>query len=249
MPAGEPLLEPHIAHLDPAVSVIRFGDAPDIDLDLSLRQGVGAAERGGRARVLPGARCRARARGAHRGGGVGAARRGAAAERRRHPHRGLLQRDPLAMRAALADPGPARRPPGGGARRHDGLGPQETLHHREVGEAARDAGVDLLVAVGDRAAAYVAGADGVPSVRIATVEEAIEAVPGLIEPGDVVLIKGSRSMRLERLGAVIAAPEAGAERVPRVLIAAISAATLLMFLGPSIAWLRANGWASSPRPG
>ena len=71
-------------------------------------------------------------------------------------------------------------------------------------EAARAAGVDLLVAVGERAAAYVVGADGVPSRHMATVEEAVEVVPGLIEPGDVVLLKGSRSMRLERIGAVIA---------------------------------------------
>jgi UDP-N-acetylmuramoyl-tripeptide--D-alanyl-D-alanine ligase len=62
----------------------------------------------------------------------------------------------------------------------------------------------MLVAVGSRAAAYVDGADGVRSVHIATVEEAVETVPGLIEPGDVVLLKGSRSMALERIGAVIA---------------------------------------------
>jgi UDP-N-acetylmuramoyl-tripeptide--D-alanyl-D-alanine ligase len=63
--------------------------------------------------------------------------------------------------------------------------------------------------VGDRASAYVAGADGVPSRHMATVEEAIEEVPGLIEPGDVVLLKGSRSMALERVGAAIAPPGAG----------------------------------------
>ena len=192
--------------------MIRFGDAPDIDLDLSLSKGwelQNAAAALACCRALdavpaPGARIEVAVsalRGQERPLSVG----------------GTLIEDcynanPLAMRAALAD-----------LARRDGrrvavladmmeLGPQETLHHREVGEAARDAGVDLLVAVGDRAAAYVAGADGVPSVHIATVEEAIEAVPGLIEPGDVVLLKGSRSMRLERIGAVIAAPEAGAER-------------------------------------
>ena len=78
-----------------------------------------------------------------------------------------------------------------------------------MGEAAREAGIDLLVAVGERAVDYVAGADGPASVHFATVEEAVEAVPGLLRPGDVVLLKGSRSMALERVGAVIAPePEA-----------------------------------------
>ena len=34
-PTDEPLLEPHIAALDPGVRVVRFGDAPTVDLDLS----------------------------------------------------------------------------------------------------------------------------------------------------------------------------------------------------------------------
>jgi UDP-N-acetylmuramoyl-tripeptide--D-alanyl-D-alanine ligase len=84
------------------------------------------------------------------------------------------------------------------------LGPGELDLHREVGAAAADAGIDLLVAVGERAAAYADGADGLATVRLATVEEAVETVPGLLEPGDVVLLKGSRSMRLERVGAAIA---------------------------------------------
>ena len=59
--------------------------------------------------------------------------------------------------------------------------------------------------MGERAAAYVAGADGVPSRHMATVEEAVERRAGADRAGgDVVLLKGSRSMRLERIGAVIA---------------------------------------------
>jgi UDP-N-acetylmuramoyl-tripeptide--D-alanyl-D-alanine ligase len=65
-------------------------------------------------------------------------------------------------------------------------------------------GIDLLIGVGERAAAYVAGADGLAAVHLASVDEALERVPGLLADGDVVLLKGSRSMRLERLGAVIA---------------------------------------------
>ena len=35
--------------------------------------------------------------------------------------------------------------------------------------------------------------------HFAEVEHAIETVPGLIEPGDLVVVKGSRSLRLERV--------------------------------------------------
>jgi UDP-N-acetylmuramyl pentapeptide synthase len=63
--------------------------------------------------------------------------------------------------------------------------------------------------VGERASAYAQGADGLPSEHFATVEEAIEAVPGLVREGDVVLLKGSRSMRLERVGAVLAPDGSG----------------------------------------
>jgi UDP-N-acetylmuramyl pentapeptide synthase len=41
-------------------------------------------------------------------------------------------------------------------------------------------------------------------VHYATVEEAVEGVPGQLRSGDVVLLKGSRSMALERVSAVIA---------------------------------------------
>jgi UDP-N-acetylmuramoyl-tripeptide--D-alanyl-D-alanine ligase len=84
------------------------------------------------------------------------------------------------------------------------LGPDEALYHQEIGAAAAQAGIDLLIGVGDRAAGYVSAADGVEAVHIATVEEALERVPSLIADGDVVLLKGSRSMRLERIGAVLA---------------------------------------------
>ena len=204
VPDGEPLLEPHLATLDPGVTVVRFGDAPDIDLDLSLSK---AWELRNAAAAL--ACCRALGAVPAGGARVDVAVSALRGQERPLSAGGTLIEDcynanPLAMRAALADLG------GRDGRRVAvladmmELGPEEERHHREVGEAARAAGVDLLVAVGERAAAYVAGADGVPSRHMATVEEAVEVVPGLIEPGDVVLLKGSRSMRLERIGAVIA---------------------------------------------
>ncbi len=112
--------------------------------------------------------------------------------------------NPIAMRAALADL--ATRPGRRVAVLADmmELGPDEGRYHREIGEAAAAAGIDLLIGVGERAAGYVAGADGLEAVHIATVEEALEQVPGLLREGDVVLLKGSRSMRLERLADAIA---------------------------------------------
>jgi UDP-N-acetylmuramoyl-tripeptide--D-alanyl-D-alanine ligase len=209
VPADEPLLEPHLATLDPGVSVVRFGPVPDVDLDLSLSK---AWELANASAAL--ACCRALGAEPPAGARVEVAFSALRGQERPLSAGGTLIEDcynanPLAMRAALAD-----------LAGRDGrrvavladmmeLGPEEERHHREVGEAARAAGVDLLVAVGDRAAGYVAGADGVPSRHIATVEEAIEVVPGLIEPGDVVLLKGSRSMALERIGAVIAPVDAG----------------------------------------
>jgi UDP-N-acetylmuramoyl-tripeptide--D-alanyl-D-alanine ligase len=208
VPADEPLLEPHLARLDPGVRVIRFGAAPDIRLDLSLSK---AWELRNAAAAL--ACCRALGAAPAEGTRVDVAVSAMRGQERPLRAGGVLIEDcynanPLAMRAALADL--AARPGRRVAVLADmmELGPQETRFHREVGEAARDAGIDLLVAVGERAAAYVAGADGVPSVHLATVEEAVEAVPELVEEGDVVLLKGSRSMRLERIGAVIA-PEGG----------------------------------------
>jgi UDP-N-acetylmuramoyl-tripeptide--D-alanyl-D-alanine ligase len=208
VPADEPLLEPHLARLDPGVRVIRFGAAPDIRLDLSLSK---AWELRNAAAAL--ACCRALGAAPAEGARVDVAVSAMRGQERPLRAGGVLIEDcynanPLAMRAALADL--AARPGRRVAVLADmmELGPQETRFHREVGEAARDAGIDLLVAVGERAAAYVAGADGVPSVHLATVEEAVEAVPELVEEGDVVLLKGSRSMRLERIGAVIA-PEGG----------------------------------------
>ena len=112
--------------------------------------------------------------------------------------------NPIAMRAALADL--AGRPGRRVAVLADmkELGPDEARYHREIGEAAAAAGIDLLIGIGDLGAEYVAGANGLEAVHIGTVEEAVEQVPGLLADGDVVLLKGSRSMRLERIGAVIA---------------------------------------------
>jgi UDP-N-acetylmuramoyl-tripeptide--D-alanyl-D-alanine ligase len=77
------------------------------------------------------------------------------------------------------------------------------LHHQVGMEAAR-AGLEVVVAVGELAKAAAAGAleGGMPAGAVHHLERAEEAarvVPGLIGPGDVVLVKASRGVRLERV--------------------------------------------------
>ena len=71
------------------------------------------------------------------------------------------------------------------------LGPGAAGYHREIGEHARAAGVDLLIGVGEPARDYD------PDELVGTPEEAAELLAAQLEPGDTVLVKGSRSAGLE----------------------------------------------------
>ena len=85
------------------------------------------------------------------------------------------------------------------------LGPGAPAYHREVGAAASRAGVDVLLAVGPLARSYLDGARGVPVTRWApTVEQGLAALRQLLQPGDFVLVKGSRAMGLEAIGEAVA---------------------------------------------
>jgi len=78
------------------------------------------------------------------------------------------------------------------------LGPGAPGYHLEIGAAVADARVDALVAIGPLARGYVEGAAGVePAVWAPTLEEGLEAAARIVEPGDCVLVKGSRAMGLE----------------------------------------------------
>ena len=75
--------------------------------------------------------------------------------------------------------------------------------HRRVGAAVADAGVDLLVAVeGDAKwiadAATRAGLERSQVVFFADAAAAGAALPELLAAGDVVLLKGSRGVGLEK---------------------------------------------------
>ncbi|HEX8050072.1 MAG TPA: UDP-N-acetylmuramoyl-tripeptide--D-alanyl-D-alanine ligase [Solirubrobacterales bacterium] len=71
------------------------------------------------------------------------------------------------------------------------LGPDSPSYHRQVGEHARAVGVDFVVGVGLPARDYD------PDELVADPGEAAELLAARLEPGDVVLVKGSRSAGLE----------------------------------------------------
>lgn len=71
------------------------------------------------------------------------------------------------------------------------LGPGAAGYHREVGGHARAEGIDMLVGVGEPARDYD------PDELVGDPEEAAELLVAQLEPGDAILVKGSRSAGLE----------------------------------------------------
>jgi UDP-N-acetylmuramoyl-tripeptide--D-alanyl-D-alanine ligase len=78
------------------------------------------------------------------------------------------------------------------------LGPGAPGFHREVGEHARAAGVDMLLGVGLPARDYG------PDELVADPAEAAELLAARLQPGDAVLVKGSRSAGLEAVASELA---------------------------------------------
>jgi UDP-N-acetylmuramoyl-tripeptide--D-alanyl-D-alanine ligase len=78
------------------------------------------------------------------------------------------------------------------------LGPESGSYHREIGSHASDIGIDVLIPVGDGALDYTRDFEGEVH-PVATPEDAGALLRGLARPGDRVLIKGSRSVGLERV--------------------------------------------------
>lgn len=70
------------------------------------------------------------------------------------------------------------------------LGEEAPRYHAEVAQLLRELGVEHVIAVGELARTY--GGDWVPSAA-----DAVDALREVLRPGDVVLVKGSRSVGLE----------------------------------------------------
>lgn len=78
------------------------------------------------------------------------------------------------------------------------LGPGAAGYHRAVGDHARAAGIDLLIGVGEPAREYR------PDELVADPGEAAELLAAHLQPGDALLVKGSRSAGLEAVAEQLA---------------------------------------------
>ncbi|GHH74228.1 UDP-N-acetylmuramoyl-tripeptide--D-alanyl-D-alanine ligase [Streptomyces sulfonofaciens] len=124
--------------------------------------------------------------------------------------------NPESMRAALralAAMGEARRAEGGRTWAVLGqmaeLGDEALAEHDAVGRLAVRLNVSKLVAVGGveaawlRAGAYNEGSWGEESVHVSDAEAAVDLLRAELRPGDVVLVKASRSVGLERVATAL----------------------------------------------
>ena len=215
IPAGEPLLDPHLRN---DVKTITFGEQGDvralaadddrmwigvgremITLDVSFRQAhlrrnllaaVAAAHAIG---VVPRGRVEL-ALTPGRGERVGLSSGVTLID-------DCYNANPMSMRAALEDLADtaerdrhARRVAVLGDMLE--LGERERDFHAQLGHQAHTAGVDVLVTVGPQAAAMSETFVGTIH-RARDANEAARLVPPLLETGDVVLVKGSRAVGLE----------------------------------------------------
>ncbi|HWH11221.1 MAG TPA: UDP-N-acetylmuramoyl-tripeptide--D-alanyl-D-alanine ligase [Solirubrobacteraceae bacterium] len=221
LPADEPALEPYVRE---DIELIRFGPGGDVSLVRADAAGVEIDFRGERIDLEPGFRSThqlsnllaavgaAAALGVRPQGRIEVAFTGGRGDRRILATGVVLVDDcynanPMSMRAALEDlklTASGRRVAVLGDMLE--LGPDERRFHRELGEQASDAGIDLLVTVGSRAA--WAGERFAAEHRHADdAAEAAAVVPGLVRAGDTVLIKGSRGVGLEVVTRALAADQ------------------------------------------
>ena len=94
------------------------------------------------------------------------------------------------------------------------LGEQSEVSHRRVGRAVVEYEFDYLITVGDEAGlmAEAATSAGLKSTQQAkTHEQAIEALLDYLEPGDLLLVKGSLSSAMDRIVAGLEAAKSQAK--------------------------------------
>jgi UDP-N-acetylmuramyl pentapeptide synthase len=81
------------------------------------------------------------------------------------------------------------------------LGPESPDLHRQTGRELGEAELELIVGVGELGQLIAEGASqaGCRSEAVPAMDDALKRIPEMVAAGDVVLVKGSRGMRMERL--------------------------------------------------
>jgi UDP-N-acetylmuramoyl-tripeptide--D-alanyl-D-alanine ligase len=81
------------------------------------------------------------------------------------------------------------------------LGDFEQMYHQQVGEAAARSGLHHLYTLGRRGEMihHAAKANGAFATHLPDAETAARELKQQLKPGDLLLLKGSRLMKLERL--------------------------------------------------
>jgi UDP-N-acetylmuramoyl-tripeptide--D-alanyl-D-alanine ligase len=229
VPAGETLLEPHLRD---DVEIVTFGEGGDVHFAQAEGDHAVIAARGERVELdLPYAQAHhrlntlaavaaAQAIGVAPSGRIEVPFSALRGERIDLPNGVAVVNDcynanPMSMRAALEElavTAPGRRVAVLGDMLE--LGEDEREFHREAGATAGERGVDLLVTVGPLAAAMLERYEG-EGIAVADAAEAASILPELLEPGDTVLVKGSRAVGLEAVAEALAedagpSPSAGA---------------------------------------
>jgi len=216
VPAAEPLLEPYLRE---QLEVVRFGEGGEVAVIESGAGGVMVALGERRVMLEPGFRsahllvdlCAALAAATALGvtvadGPLAVAFSGLRGERLSLPGGVLVINDcynanPMSMRAALdelASTAAGRRVAVLGDMLELGERDERRYHH-ELGAQAQAAGVALLITVGERAAWAAESFAGGESVAAADAPAAAELLRTRLQPGDTVLVKGSRGVALERV--------------------------------------------------
>lgn len=78
------------------------------------------------------------------------------------------------------------------------LGRYSVMEHERIGKLARES-ADMIIAVGIRARAFILAHGNAEIMSFNNSHAAAEALPPLVREGDVILVKGSQSIRTERI--------------------------------------------------